>query len=256
MAEILKKINKNLTLSPVLRTRKEWIATAAMLAASAAASIFGGSKAAKAAKKAKAEQKYRSDAQKAWYDKEYNTDYLDTKAGSNLMRRAQEVQDKAVKRADGAAKVGGATAASVAQSKESANKVMGDAVASIASGDTARKRQVSDGYLNSEMQTSREREQSEQARAAAVSGAAQNMSNALTSAAMTQMGSDINARNSLSTNNNTIATPTVDNTKITQLADKVPNPLKNVATPKPGLNGLGADPLELATGVHHGGKVW
>lgn len=256
MTEVLKKISKNLTSSPVLGERKEWIATAAMLAASAAASIFGGSKAAKAAKAAKAEQRYRQDAQRAWYDKEYNTDYLDSKAGSNLMRRAQEVQDKAVKRADGASKVGGATAASVAQSKEAANKVTGDALASIASGDTARKRQVADGYLNSEMQTSREREQSEQARAAAVSGAAQNMSNALTSAALTQMGSELNTRNSLIINGGELPTSQVDITKITQLADKVPNPLKNVATPKPGLNGMGADPLGLATGVHYDGKVW
>ena len=114
MMEILSKIPKNLTSSPVLGEKKEWIATAAMLAGSVASSLFGANKAKKAARKAQKENTYRSNAEKAWYDKNYNTDYLDTKAGQNLMRRAQEVQNEYIRKADGAAAVGGGTAASVA----------------------------------------------------------------------------------------------------------------------------------------------
>ena len=81
MKEILTKIPKNLCASPVLGVRCEWIATAAMLAGGVASSIFGGAKARREAKKAERERKYRAAAEKAWYDKEYNTDYIDTKAG-------------------------------------------------------------------------------------------------------------------------------------------------------------------------------
>ena len=94
MMEILSKIPKNLTSSPVLGEKKEWIATAAMLAGSVASSLFGANKAKKAARRAQAENQYRTNAEKAWYEKNYNTDYLDTKAGQNLMRRAQEVQNE------------------------------------------------------------------------------------------------------------------------------------------------------------------
>ena len=153
------------------------------MAASVGSSLLGASKAAKAAKKAKAEQTYRSNAEKAWYDKNYNTDYLDTKAGQNLMRRAQQVQDEYVRKADGAAAVGGGTAAATAQAKESANRAMGDTIANIAAQDTARKNQVSDQHQANLMQQSKERQDLENQRAQNVTTAAQNASNAFMNAA-------------------------------------------------------------------------
>ena len=144
MSEILARIPKNLTSSPVLGEKKEWILGAASLALGIGSSLFGANKAKKAARRAQAENQYRTNAEKAWYDKNYNTDYLDTKAGQNLMRRAQEVQDEYIRKADGAAAVGGGTAASVAQAKESANKAMGNTIANIAAQDTSRKQHVAD----------------------------------------------------------------------------------------------------------------
>ena len=159
MMEILSKIPKNLTSSPVLGEKKEWIATAAMLAGSVASSLFGANKAKKAARKAQKENTYRGNAEKAWYDKEYNTDYLDTKAGQNLMRRAQEVQNEYIRKADGAAAVGGGTAASVAMAKEAANKAMGDTIANVAAQDTARKQRVAEVHRQNTQQLSRERQE-------------------------------------------------------------------------------------------------
>lgn len=251
MTEILQKIPRNLAMSsPVMADKREWITTAAMLAGSVASSLFGASKAKKAARQAKKEQEYRANAEKAWYDKEYNTDYLDTKAGQNLMRRAQEVQDSYVRKADGAAAVGGGTAAATAMAKEAANRAMGDTIANVAANDTARKQQVADQHRANVSQLSQERQATEQARAQATSDAAQNMSNALMNGAVNQLGSEPSKANSLKTNGGVLPTPQVDNTGITKLADKVPNPLKGVGKPDGGLNGLGADPLELATGVH------
>ena len=109
-------------LQGITDVRKCWIATALGIAGSVASSIFGGNKAKKAARAAAKERTYRANAEKAWYDKAYNTDYMDTKAGQNMLRRAQEIQDEYVRKADGAAAVGGGTAAATAQAKEAANR--------------------------------------------------------------------------------------------------------------------------------------
>ena len=201
-----------------MANKKEWIATAAMLAGSVASSLFGANKAKKAAKRAEAENRYRTNAEKAWYDKEYNTDYLDTKAGQNLMRRAQEIQDDYVRKANGAAAVGGGTAASTAMAKESANKAMGDTIANVAAQDTARKQQVSDQHQQNVSQLSRERQQIETNKANATSQAAQNMSNALMQGAMTQVGSQLDGGKGLNTNGlGTNKMPT-DTQSVTQMA--------------------------------------
>ena len=218
MMEILSKIPKNLTSSPVLGEKKEWIATAAMLAGSVASSLFGSSKAKKGARRAQAENRYRTNAEKAWYDREYNTDYLDTKAGQNLMRRAQEVQNEYIRKADGAAAVGGGTAASVAMAKEAANKAMGDTIANVAAQDTARKKHVADAHLQNTQQLSRERQQIEQQKAQATSDAAQNMSNALMSAGVNQMGSQLEGTKALNNSKLDNQIPTLDNRNVTDVA--------------------------------------
>ena len=83
-------------LQGITDNRKCWIATALGIAGSVASSLFGGNKAKKAARAAAKERTYRANAEKAWYDKAYNTDYMDTKAGQNMLRRAQEIQDEYV----------------------------------------------------------------------------------------------------------------------------------------------------------------
>lgn len=204
--------------SPFAGRHTNWILTAAALAGSAVSSIIGGAKARKAAKKAAQERAYRSASEKAWYDKQYNTDYLDTKAGQNLLRRAQEIQDNYIRKADGAAAVGGGTAASVAQAKEAANKNLGDTIANIAAQDTSRKQQVADTHLQNQMQQSQEREQAENQRAQNVSNAAQNMSNAL----MTAAGSLEDSGNSKNTSKLNGATGGGGTENVTHNADNSP----------------------------------
>lgn len=203
--------------NPLFNRQKCWILTAAALAGSAASSIIGGSKAASAARKAKREQTYRSNAEKAWYDKAYNTDYLDTKAGQNLMRRAQDVQNEYVRKADGAAAVGGGTAASTAMAKESANKTIGDAVANIGAADSAKKSQVDAQHLQNQQQLSRERENLENQRAQNISNASQNMSNAL----MTAAGSLDGTANKQSNSNLGVKNFGVGSNLVAQIANEV-----------------------------------
>lgn len=260
MSEILTRIPKDLTSSPVLGERKEWVMGAASLALGVGSSIFGANKAKKAARRAQAENQYRTNAEKAWYDKNYNTDYLDTKAGQNLMRRAQEVQDEYVRKADGAAAVGGGTAASVAMAKEAANKAMGDTIANVAAQDTARKQHVEDAHLANTQQLSRERQQIEQQKAQATSDAAQNASNALFNFGVNQLGSQLDGTKSQGSSTLGGSQGGVDNNNVTQ-PPKV-NPVGvayeaqygkgAVADPIPaGYNEVGQhyDPLALATGA-------
>ena len=258
MSEILTKIPKHLTSCPVLTDKKEWVLGAASLALGVGSSIFGANKAKKAARRAQAENQYRTNAEKAWYDKNYNTDYLDTKAGQNLMRRAQEVQDEYIRKADGAAAVGGGTAASVAQAKESANKAMGDTIANVAAQDTARKQHVEDAHLANTQQLSRERQQIEQQKAQATSDAAQNASNALMSAGVNQLGSQLEGAKSVKTNALGSNGSGSDNTNVTQTPKVNPTGVAyeaqygNGAVKDPiptGYNEVGQhyDPLDLAT---------
>lgn len=184
MFEIGKKFRLPLGVSEVSGAKNPmWLLGAAALGLSVGSSIFGGISARKAAKRALRENQYRMNAEKAWYDKEYNTDYLDTKAGQNLMRKAQEVQDNYIRKADGAAAVGGGTAASTAMAKEAANRAMGNTVANIGANDTARKASVSDQHMRNESNLSQQREAIYNQQAQNVSNAAQNMSNALAAAA-------------------------------------------------------------------------
>ena len=218
MSEILARIPKNLTSSPVLGEKKEWVLGAASLALGIGSSLFGANKAKKAARRAQAENQYRTNAEKAWYGKNYNTDYLDTKAGQNLIRRAQEVQDEYIRKADGAAAVGGGTAASVAQAKESANKAMGDTIANIAAQDTSRKQHVEDAHLANTQQLSRERQQIEQQKAQATSDAAQNASNALFNFGVNQLGSELEGTKFQNNSKLANSTPTLDNKNVTDIS--------------------------------------
>ena len=219
MTELLSKIPRNITSSPLMAKKKEWIATAAMLAGSVASSLIGGASARKKAQKAEKEANYRKSAEKAWYDKEYNTDYLDTAAGQNLMRRAQEVQDSYVRKADGAAAVGGGTASSVAQAKESANKAMGDTIANIAAKDTSRKQQVADKHLNNVQDQSTQMQAIYQQQAQNTSNASQNMSNVLMSAGVNRLGSQLDGAKSTNTNTIDKATGASVNTNVTPVAE-------------------------------------
>lgn len=170
------------------RTPANWILTAAALAGSVASSLFGGAKARSAARRANRELQTRVGQEAAWYAKQRNTDYLDTQAGQRLLTRADEVQDKYIRRAEGSSVVGGATASATAQAKEAASRTTGDAIAQIGAHDTARRQQVADQHLANQQQLSRDRQAVDNNRAAQTTAAAQQASNALMSAAVSLEG--------------------------------------------------------------------
>lgn len=158
-------------------SRKEWIAAAIGLGTS----ILGGILSSNAAKKAQARQRQQEAKENAWYTRRYNEDYLDTAAGQNLVNKAKEYARENWKRAQGASKVGGATEAASAMAKEAGNKMVGNTMANIAAQDTARKARVDDQHRQAEANFAQMDIQRENQRAANITNAAQNASNAIMS---------------------------------------------------------------------------
>ena len=162
--------------------RKEWVQVA-LAAAGLASSLLGGAKASKAAKEAEKRQRQQEARENAWYNRRYNEDYLDTAAGQNLVRRAKEYARENWKKAQGAAKVGGATEAASAMAKEAGNKMVGDTMANIAAQDTARKARVDNMHRQAEANFAQMDIARENQRAANITQAAQGASNAMLSMA-------------------------------------------------------------------------
>lgn len=173
--------------------RKEWVQVA-LAAAGLASSLLGGAKASKAAREAERRQRQQEARENAWYTRRYNEDYLDTAAGQNLVRRAKEYARENWKKAQGAAKVGGATEAASAMAKEAGNKMVGDTMANIAAQDTARKARVDDQHRQAEANFAQMDIARENQRAANITQAAQGASNAMLSMAGAVGGGSTNLK--------------------------------------------------------------
>lgn len=182
-------INRELGINPLYRRNTNWILAAAGAAASVASSVFGGIGAGKERKAAKRAQEKRERQEQAWYDRRYNEDYLDTAAGQNLMRQANEYADRQWRKAEGAKAVGGGTDAAVAQAKESANRMVGNTVGNIAAGDEQRKSGVDSMHQQSQQNFANMEAQRHEQRAQDITQAAQGASNAIMSAAALAEGS-------------------------------------------------------------------
>lgn len=118
-----------------------------------ASSIFGGIKAANAAKKVKADLAQQRSENKAWRDRHYYEDATQRADALRAMERAKEFYKQRNKASQGAAAVMGASAELAAAdkasaNKASANKAIGDAMASIAVAGEARKDKIDEQARN------------------------------------------------------------------------------------------------------------
>lgn len=159
-----------------------WIASAIGAGVGLASSIIGGIQASKAAKAAQRRQRAMEAEERAWYNRRYNEDYVDTAAGQNLVRRAKDYAKEQWKRAAGAQAVAGGTDAATAMAKEAGNKMVGDTIANIAATDQSRKAQVDNMHRQTQQQFAQMDMAREQQRAQAITQAAQNASNAIMNA--------------------------------------------------------------------------
>lgn len=99
---------------------------------SAVAGIVGGNATRKAANRnAKLLQEAENEA-KAWYDKEYNANFLDRSDARAAIAKTRELLNERYRAAEGAAAVTGATEESIARQKAAANETLADVTSSIA----------------------------------------------------------------------------------------------------------------------------
>ena len=151
----------------------------ASLALGVGSSILGGVSSANAARRAERLRQEQDAKNAAWFNRKYNESYIDTAAGRNAIRQAQDFAKRQTQRAEGAAAVAGGTDAAVAQAKESANKMIGDTIGNLAAQDTARKEQAVETYLGQQERSTAQQMANEKAKAAGIAQAAQGASNAM-----------------------------------------------------------------------------
>lgn len=187
--------------------RKEWLPVA-LAAASFASSVIGGQQASKAAKEAERRQRAQEASDNAYFTRRYNEDYADTAAGQNLLRRAKDYARENWRKAAGAQAVAGGTDAAAAQAKEAGNKMVGDTVANIAAQDTARKANVDAQRQASQQRYMQMDINRGQARANAITQAAQGASNAMMTAAGALAQDNAGADLTGGSNNSTVKTTT------------------------------------------------
>ena len=176
MYNILKYIN---TLERDFQPQMPHILGVASLALGVGSSILGGVSSANAARRAERLRQEQDAKNAAWFNRKYNESYIDTAAGRNAIRQAQDFAKRQTQRAEGAAAVTGGTDAAVAQAKESANKMIGDTIGNLAAQDTARKENAEATYQQQQENSTAWQMQNQQMRANAIAQAAQGASNAL-----------------------------------------------------------------------------
>lgn len=145
-------------------------------------SLWGGYKASQAAKKANRQIANQRAANQAWFNRRYNEDYADTAAGQRLITQAKDYAKDNWKKAHGASRVGGATDESAAAAKEAGNKMVGNTISGIAAADTARKDRIDAQYRAMDNSLAQQQIAVEQNRAAQISQAASQASNAMMNA--------------------------------------------------------------------------
>jgi hypothetical protein len=113
---------------------------------SAAAGIIGGRAARKAANRnARLLAEAEEDA-KAWYDKEYNSNYLDRADARATLAATREMLADRYRAAEGSAAVTGATEESLARQKAAANEALSDVTSNLAQSAEAHKEAVRANY--------------------------------------------------------------------------------------------------------------
>lgn len=107
-----------------------------------ASGLFGGSKAAKAAKKQEQlinDQEAKNDA---WYNRNYYQNYLDSSESRAAIKRVEDTMRKRNQEAQATAAVTGGTAESVLAQQENDQKLMSDTVGNLAARGDAKKEHV------------------------------------------------------------------------------------------------------------------
>lgn len=143
---------------------------------SAVAGIVGGNATSKAAKRNAKILNEMDERSKAWFDKEYNSNFLDRSDARAAIQETRELLNEKYKDAEASAAVTGATEESIARQKAAANDAVADVTTNIAQQADAYKQQVRAQYESQQDSIAQQRmgvnNQKAQATAQAASGVA------------------------------------------------------------------------------------
>jgi hypothetical protein len=163
-----------------------------MAAASIGSAVYGGIKSSQANKEAQRKLAAERAETEAEHRRRINEDYLDTSAGQNLVRVANNAADKIYKREAGAAAVTGATERT-AMAKQYGNNLVGEAIADISANDTARKDNIDARYEAREHQLNQQQVALDQQRGQNTAAVAGQISSTLGSLASAYAGTYMGA---------------------------------------------------------------
>lgn len=144
----------------------------------AAGSIFGGIKASKAMKKAKANIEAQRQKNQDWYDRRYNEDATQRADAQRILTQTEESIKQRNKQAAGTQAVMGGTDESVAAAKAANNQALADATSQIAANAEARKDNIEATYMANDNAFVEQLNQLEQGKANAISGAVKGLNGA------------------------------------------------------------------------------
>lgn len=145
----------------------------------AAGSIFGGIKASKAMKKAKANIEAQRQKNQDWYDRRYNEDATQRADAQRILTQTEESIKQRNKQAAGTQAVMGGTDESVAAAKAANNQALADATSQIAANAEARKDNIEATYMANDNAYAEQLNQLEQGKANAISGAVKGLNGAV-----------------------------------------------------------------------------
>lgn len=141
-------------------------------------SIFGGIKAAKAAKRVKENIKQQQAENEAWYDRRYNEDATQRSDAQALLRMTEDSIKNRNRQAAGTQAVMGGTEESVAAARAANNQALTSAVTGINTAAEARKAEIENTYMSKDAQLNSALNDLEMKKASAVTNAVQGVANA------------------------------------------------------------------------------
>lgn len=140
--------------------------------------IFGGIKAAKAAKRVKENIKQQQAENEAWYDRRYNEDATQRSDAQALLRMTEDSIKNRNRQAAGTQAVMGGTEESVAAARAANNQALTSAVTGINTAAEARKAEIENTYMSKDAQLNSALNDLEMKKAGAVTQAVQGVTNA------------------------------------------------------------------------------
>lgn len=117
------------------------------VALSAAGSLWGNSKRAKAARKQRRELAKQERRNQAWYDRRYNEDSTQRADTLRVLNRAEQILRDRNRYAQGAQAVTGGTDEAVAAQKQASTQALADAVGQISAASEQRKDAIEQQYM-------------------------------------------------------------------------------------------------------------